>query len=581
MREHYATQRQQADMEQLWVRFVDDMNQYRVNEYQRSEAIRSGDYLKEIDGLIGLEGIKSHLRSLANLVTLEDPGTALPPLQHLVFSGNPGTGKTTVANLLGEIYATLGMLTNGHVVAVTRADLVGQYTGHTAPRVQAAIQQAMGGVLFIDEAYSLHRGGLGEQDQFGQEAIDALLTGMENDRGKFVVIAAGYPAEMGSFLDSNPGLKSRFAETWTFDDYAEHDLWRIASSLLSAMGLEPAEDVPDAFVALAAKAKSAKNFSNARWVRNLLEAAQRRRATRLAPEPEGDRRLLAADLADPSVSVAITDGAIASIAARLDGLVGLQSVKDDVGTLVAFQQLQQRRLAQGMPALPNGAGHLVFAGPPGTGKTTVARIIGQIYKELGVLKSGHLVEVQRPDLVAGYIGQTAMKTQAAVDRAIGGVLFIDEAYTLLNDSGAGATEDFGQEAIDTVLKMMEDRKGEFVVIAAGYSERLDAFLDSNPGLRSRFSRTLMFEPWSGREFNDAVQTTLREFHLDLGDGAGEVLAEEAATLASQPGFASGRTARSLSERIVEAQALRLSRDPEAAITMIESGDIRGAAARLH
>ena len=580
-RHHYPTKKQMAHFTGLWATYTDFVNSLILRDLKINEAIESGSFLEKIDLLEGLEGIKTRLKQLAALVQSGTDSKNLPPLQHMVFSGNPGTGKTSVATILGEIFGTLGLLKSGHVVSVTRADLVAQYTGQTAPKVNAAVDKAIGGILFIDEAYTLKRDSLGaEQDSFGQEAIDALLTRMENERGSFVVIAAGYPAEMQRFIDSNPGLRSRFSDQWSFDDYNEVELFEMFKKSALGKDILLDEKIEHEFSKLAAVERQKPNFSNARWQRTLLENAQRRMASRLSGEPTSSQSLLPTDLTDPPKNVEVSQKALDQIREKLGNLVGLESVKEDVENLIAFQLVQQRRQVEGLPLLGNGVGHLVFAGPPGTGKTTVARLIGQFYKELGLLESGHCVETQRADLVAGFIGQTAMKTKEMINKAMGGILFIDEAYTLIKQNSSGATEDFGQEAVDTLLKMMEDSKGKFVVVIAGYSDRMEEFLNSNPGMRSRFSKTLDFEPWGAEEFASEMNKLLNEARFSLDEGAKEALKLCSTSIVSYPTFASGRSARSFKEKIIEAQSRRISSDMKASLTIIEAHDINLAVSKI-
>jgi SpoVK/Ycf46/Vps4 family AAA+-type ATPase len=580
-RNHYPTKKQMAEFDVLWVSYIDFVNSYILRDLKINEAIESGSFLDKIDKLVGLEGIKNRLKQLAALVQSGIDPKNLPPLQHMVFSGNPGTGKTSVATILGEIFGTLGLLKSGHVVSVTRADLVAQYTGQTAPRVNAAVDKAIGGILFIDEAYTLKRDSLGgEQDPFGQEAIDALLTRMENERGSFVVIAAGYPAEMQRFVDSNPGLRSRFSDQWSFDDYNEVELFEMFKKSAVEKEISLDEKIEVEFSKIASGERQKANFSNARWQRTLLENAQRRMASRLSGEPASSKSLLPEDLSDPPKNVEVSQKVLGQIREKLSTLVGLESVKEDVENLIAFQLVQQRRQAEGLPLLGNGIGHLVFAGPPGTGKTTVARLIGQFYKELGLLESGHCVETQRADLVAGFVGQTAMKTKETINKAMGGILFIDEAYTLIKQNSSGAAEDFGQEAVDTLLKMMEDNKGKFVVVIAGYSDKMEEFLNSNPGMRSRFSKTLDFEPWGAGEFASEMNKLLNEASFSLDEGAKEALNLCAPSIVNNPAFASGRSARSFKEKIIEAQSRRISSDMKASLTAIEAHDINVAVSKI-
>lgn len=574
------TQRRLVNLWRMWYQLVEVLRQddadREAKEVARQQRLNDGTFLSDVNRLVGLSEIKSQLNKLADLVRSGQLSETLSPARHVIFSGNPGTGKTTVARLVGEVYAALGILERGHVVEVTRADLVAQYTGQTAPKVAEAVRKAMGGVLFIDEAYSLRRSGLSnEGDSFGQEAIDELLVHMENKRGNFVVIAAGYQAEMDRFLSSNPGLRSRFSEIWHFDDYSTEELTQIFNTFATSVGVALTEEARDEFRSMALKAKMTKEFSNARWVRNVLDDAIRRWASRTSSNPSEARELTQKDLKDPEATLDLTSQKIAELRGRLSSLIGLKSVKSDFEALIAQQLLRKRRFEAGLPELSSSAGHLVFAGDPGTGKTTVARLIGDLYRELGLLKSGHVVEVQRADLVAGYVGQTAIKTAEVIKRAEGGVLFIDEAYALVSSesgSNAGSLE-FGREAIETLLKMMEDRKGTFVVIAAGYPNEMQRFLDSNPGLRSRFERTLFFERWDAQDLESHLRQKLSELQLVLLEDDDSLLTSICVRSLELREFSSGRTARQILNEVVSAQASRLLRQPDAPLTDVTAEDL--------
>jgi ATPase family associated with various cellular activities (AAA)/AAA lid domain len=249
-----------------------------------------------------------------------------------------------------------------------------------------------------------------------------------------------------------------------------------------------------------------------------------------------------------------SEEALAQLLDELAGLVGLDRVKNDVGTLVKLMQLVRRRQQAGL-APPPLSRHLVFAGNPGTGKTTVARLYGRILHSLGMLDSGHLVEVDRGTLVGEYVGHTAPKTTAAFQRALGGVLFIDEAYALVPRAQGG---DFGVEAISTLVKLMEDHRDEIVVIVAGYPDETTRFIDSNPGLASRFSRTLLFEDYSAEELVRIAARDAASHEYELAPPTVHALREHFAAIDRDEHFGNGRTARQVFQRMTESHARRIA-----------------------
>lgn len=262
-----------------------------------------------------------------------------------------------------------------------------------------------------------------------------------------------------------------------------------------------------------------------------------------------------------------------SLMEELNALIGLERVKSEVKQLVNYLKVQQMRLAKGMPALPVSR-HIVFYGNPGTGKTTVARLLAQIYRALEFLKTGNLVETDRAGLVAGYVGQTALKVKDVVNKALGGILFIDEAYSLSSGDGEG----FGQEAIETLLKMMEDHRHELVIVAAGYTTKMDEFLSSNPGLRSRFNKFIHFEDYTAEQLKDIFKSFCKKAGFTLTSDAEEKLANVLNILTAfrDESFGNARLARNLFEATINKQANRIVSLPEineAVLSTIEAADI--------
>lgn len=468
--------------------------------------------LVRLSEMIGRDELKQQVARFVSLLKKRagnSSQTMESPNLHLVLTGNPGTGKTILARLIGEIYRELGLLRRGHVVECRSDALVAEHLGGTAPRTNAKINEALDGVLFVDEAYMLDKD---EHGDFGKKAIETIMARMENERHRLAVVMAGYQGEMESLLASNAGLPSRFGRNriFNFADYSPDELLAIFKLMIRKQGFfinqntehamssffkfmyEVRED-PD-FFPLTKDGKS--TYANARTVREVAQSMIEEQATRGTGDPS---ELTMIDIpAEYGKFVRPTqqrDDELDRITAELDSLVGLNSVKEFVQDLMMDHQL----ISQGIQIsnVPTTR-HMLFLGNPGTGKTTVAELIGRMFKHLNILTKGKFVSVRREDLVAEYLGQTAPKTKQVVMKALDGVLFIDEAYSLAQDP----QDSFGLECVTTLLALLETYRDRLVVIFAGYTEEMQRFLRVNSGIPSRIGYTVEFPDYSAAEMSE-------------------------------------------------------------------------------
>ena len=454
---------------------------------------------QKIEKLIGMENLKREVGALKMQKEYADESHGFN--LHYVITGNPGTGKTTAARLIGEALHELGYLKNGHIIKVTRDDLVAGYIGQTAIKTKEKIEEAMGGVLFIDEAYSLANGGNGD---FGQEALITIIEAMEDRKGQFSVIVAGYPKEMEEFLNLNPGLRDRFESKLHIEDYSPSELLDIFNMNMSKEKFGSGENLSNIVTDFLKNWHSTrdKNWSNARGIEKLINRMYKNWGLRGGEKTDsGDPILDTVDIpAELQQYCKSSQEAREDAMEKLKKLIGLHRVKERI------EKLKRRIHIEGITE----PGHYVFAGNPGTGKTTVARLLGDILREEGVLRRGHVIEVLREDLVAGYVGQTAQKTKEKLQEALDGIFFLDEAYSLVQ----GGENDFGQEAINTILAFIENNRARICAIFAGYTKNMEDFIQSNPGLTRRISETIVFEDYNTDEMVGILNNFAGDFVLE-------------------------------------------------------------------
>lgn len=470
------------------------------NSNQKSEEQQSG--LEELQSLYGLHDLKKQINEFINLVKFnqlqkEKGLSTIPITLHSLFMGNPGTGKTTVARIVGRVLYETGVISTNKFVEVTRKDLVGQYIGETAKMTQAILEESKGGILFIDEAYSLYSE---SANDFGKEAVDTILTFMEDNRHNTMIIFAGYTNEMNQFLKLNSGLESRIPQKFYFDDYTSEEIAEIGYSNLIKQGYVVNEKKYQDVIKWLYSHSVDK--SNARWVRNINEKLLRIHANRVVESATEDTQTII----DEDLEVLTgnqkhnKDDMIGNLLNQLDSLMGLDEVKEYVHHLIKQAKVDRMLMEEGSVS-NKPSYHMIFAGNPGTGKTTVANIIAQLFYYLDIMPTPNVKVVDRSDLVGAYIGHTEKQTKEILEQAMGGVLFIDEAYQLTGTSD----NDFGKQAIETLLTYLENYRDKFVVILAGYTEEMDEFLKVNPGLQSRIPRKIIFPDYSPNEIAMIVE----------------------------------------------------------------------------
>ncbi|MBQ4564507.1 MAG: AAA family ATPase, partial [Lachnospiraceae bacterium] len=527
-----------------------ELEQDPESEYRRA--------LETLNSMIGLQSVKNKLE---DIFTLQSVYGATNGPGHYIFAGNPGTGKTAVARLMGRILKAMGLIKKSKLVECKVTELVAGHLGQTAMKTRKKCEEALDGVLFVDEAYQLvntdRSDGSKFASEFAEEAYTEIMTFMENNAKRICVIFAGYTDKMEKFKLANPGMKSRITDTIIFPDYDAEELYQIFKRFAEndSKGFDIREEDEDLFRETVRKIylSRGEEFGNGREMRTLFDECKTRAAKRVnrlilngTLKQDEDKYILTAEDIPEKYGVTQSDrestDAYHKAIAELNEMIGLRGVKHQIGSLANNMRY---------PADPGEKivpGHYVFAGNPGTGKTVVARMVARILKSIGILSKTEPVEVSRGDLVAGYVGQTAIKTMEKCKEALGGVLFVDEAYTLFEQEGSGAN--FGREALETIMKFMEDNNEKICVIFAGYEDRMNQLMEVNAGFASRITEVIRFEDYSLDELVQILELMATKKRRELSpDFIEKARAQMAYWLMHKTsGFGNGRDVRKLLDK---------------------------------
>ena len=514
-----------------------------------STLLNIGESEKKLNHLIGLSGVKENIQKIKAYAAANKGSKNLNI--HMCFLGNPGTGKTEVARYIAGILYENRILPENKVVEVDRSGLVSQYFGATAEKTSQVIAKAMGGVLFIDEAYALGNNSDAGLTDYGKEAIDTLVKAMEDHRGEFCVIFAGYKNEMEKMLSVNPGLRSRIQFVLDFPNYSRDELKSIADLMLKGRGYSICDTAMDRMLDITDIKRKEANFANAREIRNILDQVIMCQNLRCLDSQDKEigladvnKYILDAKIHLPSIFGSENTRALTG-EEELDQLIGLTNVKRMVRKIRAYAKRNKGSSDFNL--------HMCFRGNPGTGKTEVARIISRILYDAGVLGEAKLVETDSRGLLGKRVGETAPKTEEKINEAMNGVLFIDEAYGLL---GSGSAANYGAEAISVLLKEMEDRRGRFCVILAGYRKEMEDLLSANPGFASRIPFMLDFPDYTREELGEIAVAFLKKKRYEIDNDALARLLDVTEYFRQRPNFSNARTVRNILDQVILNQNLR-------------------------
>ena len=536
------------------------------------EGISVDEIMKELDGFVGMNSVKSAIRRIAKEVAVQQQLIEMGEVSegltryNFIITGNPGTGKTTVARTFGKIFKALGVTSTDHVTEKVPKDIISKYVNESDKLMNDAVNEAMGGVLFLDEAYDLEpmdEAGHSTSSE-GKKAVQTLLTRMENDAGKFVVICAGYPKQMNDWLGSNDGLKRRFSHFIHIEDYTAEELMEIYERAAKTRRYnfqlaneEVRMKVLNMFRGMVAMKDQ--KFGNAGEAMKKVAETKNNIYNRIndTPREQWTDEFLHTALLEDIPYEEPAKVSVEKCLEELNQLVGLNGVKTALAKLAHTinNEIESAKLENRRPEIP--LGHYLFLGNPGTGKTTVARLMGKILYSMGALPSPNVVEVDKSKMVGRYLGDTEAFTSHLIDSAMGGILFIDEAYQLTGDQ-------YGNSALQTLVTRLENDRGKFVCIAAGYTYEMESFLAGNSGFESRFPERnrIIFEDYTPDELFQIFMIHANKGGYMLDSMAENAVRGKLTMMYNNRGrsFGNGREARNLFEEVKGNLAARLAEE---------------------
>lgn len=503
----------------------------------RKEIRTAEDVLSKLNALTGLQSVKETFDGIYKK-QLADPENAKKGSYHMMFYGNPGTGKTTVARLTAELLWQCGVLKTRKCVEATVGDLTSVYKNGTSAKVRSKIQQALDGVLIIDEAYGLANG-----TESAAEALNILIQEMLNYQDRLVVILAGYEDKMEELMKKNSGLSSRIAYKIRFEDFSVEELKQIFEQQCRQSGFTLDESAEETLEECLEARKLQEFFGNGRDVANLLQEVQgswSKEYYELVKKYGKEK----AELPKILYKKHFLDVMPAKNEPTIENMIGLESVKKQLEKFRTQVKYFHAIKEMGMKKMPEPFMHMLFMGNPGTGKTTVAKMIANDLYSLGVLKTNRLVAAERKDIINPFGGETAKQVNELINKAIGGVLFIDEAYALAEAGEAG------REAVETILTAMVDHKEDTIFVFAGYPAEMRNFLEMNPGIPSRIGYTFRFEDYNTEELIRIFKKQMEEAGFVVAEEVYPKVGDIMEYFCEMPKFGNGRFVEQLISRII-------------------------------